>query len=580
MDTSAVAAPTAESGSNGATAPTTAMPLRRRSRHGINIHRALNQDYVSRSAFAETGVFGRLFPTLPFFEFRLDLLKKLDQKLLADSQEPQALGGGGPVNPTIPAGYTFLGQFIDHDITFDPTSSLERQNDPEAIHNFRTPLLELDNVYGAGPGASPFLYNQDDSDPNNEDKLLIGVDADGAPNDLPRNKQGTALIGDPRNDENLIVSQLHLIFLKFHNRVVDFVREQGVPSEDVFAEAQRIVRWHYQWLVVHEFLPRIVGQDLVDEILGVKPDVSAHSSSSSDGAANADGYMQPSNTLGTTGQSPIGNTLDTQLRYYVYKDDPYIPVEFAVAAYRFGHSMVRAGYSINATGGPDGNGFGALLFIGNPNLSIPTLLVDAGGQKVLNSGTAVDWDRFFEMNGPTTPPQGMMAAPDGFTPQASKMMDTKLSPSLFDLPGIPEPDAANPGQQLNRTQSLPLRNMLRGQTFRLPWGQRVAAAMGITPLTDDELGLVALGFPKGRAPLWYYILKEAELKRNGGTHLGPVGGRIVAEVLIGLLHGDAKSYISQDPNWTPWDNTPAALPMLEPGKFTVPDLIRFALGSA
>src|SRR5262245_34282852 len=167
-----------------------------------------------RSRYYDTGRFGRMFPSLPPFN--------------ADSARLAELGkAGGPMdgtdeNPDNPAkltaGFTFLGQFIDHDVTFDPTSILERQNDPEAITNFRTPLLELDSVYGSGPGASPHLYQS-----KARDKLLIGADTNAQPNDVPRNSEQTALLGDPRNDENLIVSQLHLAFLRFHNAVVDQV---------------------------------------------------------------------------------------------------------------------------------------------------------------------------------------------------------------------------------------------------------------------------------------------------------------------------------------------------------------------
>ena len=69
-----------------------------------------------------------------------------------------APSGSNPNNPDIPLGFGFFGQFVDHDITLDTTSSFERQNDPEGISNFRTPALELDNVYGSGPSVDPWLY--------------------------------------------------------------------------------------------------------------------------------------------------------------------------------------------------------------------------------------------------------------------------------------------------------------------------------------------------------------------------------------------------------------------------------------
>jgi hypothetical protein len=504
--------------------------------HGFTMHRALSREYLPNSTFADPGAFGRMFPALPAYHFTDKMLRALTDKMQADSQDPAELGGGGPVNSRILSGFTFLGQFIDHDITFDPTSSLERQNDPEAIHNFRTPLLELDNMYGSGPAASPHLYDTSGGPRSHPVKLLIGLDSNGEPNDVPRNRQGTALIGDPRNDENLIVSQVHLAFLKFHNAVVDYLQANGNelgmrPPDNVvlFAEAQRIVRWHYQWIIVHEFLPLTVGDELVDELLGAE--------------------------YGLTGQDPIGNVLDN-LKHFRWNREPFIPIEFAAAAYRFGHSQVRAGYSVNAN-------FGALLFpaaSNAPSLFVGRNLVDdAAGYKVLNAQRIVDWARFNHIGGVEPPaPQGAVTFP-----QEGKKIDGRLSPSLFTLPTIGGSDGRNP-------RSLPLRNLMRGRAFNLPWGQRVAAAMRAKHiLSDDELEINGLGFPRGRAPLWYYILKEAEVQNNG-EFLGEVGGQLVAEVLMGLLIGDQKSYLSVDPLWTPF------LPAETAGAFKLGDLFSFA----
>lgn len=165
-------------------------------------------------------------------------------------------------NPEIPAGYTYLGQFIDHDITFDPSSSLQRMNDPEGLVNFRTPRFDLDSLYGSGPDDEPFQYDE----ASGGTKFLIGkgrhtdTEQPTADDDLPRNEQGRALIGDPRNDENTIVSQLHLTFSKLHNRLVDQVgTEHELTGDELFKKAQRLTRWHYQWVVVHDFLARIVS---------------------------------------------------------------------------------------------------------------------------------------------------------------------------------------------------------------------------------------------------------------------------------------------------------------------------------
>src|SRR6266536_1279728 len=164
------------------------------------------------------GRFGRMFRKLAPFEPSYDDLTRLAAIMIeptdangdpVDVEQPEAPSN----NDSVPAGITYLGQFIDHDLTFDPTSKLQRENDPDGLRNFRTPRFDLDSLYGSGPDDNPFLY-QDGV------KFLIGQNGTGE-EDLPRNTAGRALIADPRNDENLIVSQLHLAFLKYHNKVVD-----------------------------------------------------------------------------------------------------------------------------------------------------------------------------------------------------------------------------------------------------------------------------------------------------------------------------------------------------------------------
>jgi hypothetical protein len=394
-------------------------------------------------------------------------------------------------NPTIPAGFTFLGQFIDHDLTFDPTSSLERQTDPEAIENFRTPAFELDSVYGAGPAATPFLY---DNSPENRGKLLIDADA---PHDLPRNSQGTALLGDPRNDENIIVSQLHLAFIKFHNAVIDKLKAAGTNPGQLFDEAQTLVRWHYQWIVLHEFLPLLVGQEMVDRVL------------------------------------------HRGRRFYNWhwRREPYIPVEFSVAAYRFGHSQVRGGYVMN-------DSFRAAIFV-PPGSSGD----DLSSGKRLETRKIIDWRHFFELDESTLP-------------QNSQRIDTTISRPLFQLPFIPPNMPSNPA-------SLAQRNLLRHLTFGLPSGQAVACRMGIAALTEADLAdVAAIGADLEKStPLWFYVLREADKLGNGQT-LGPVGGRIVAEVFIGLLQADELSFLAQEPTWKPTLGTD--------GDFTMADLLKFA----
>src|SRR3954452_13050769 len=231
-------------------------------------------ELTPQSVFYDQGRFGRLFPTLPPFAADTPLVRDALVELGAaggpmdpgdDLSDPIALIADAaesvrnPDNPASTAGMTFLGQFLDHDMTFDPTSSLARAQDPESLRNFRIPALDLDSVYGGGPGVSPHLYDQGVDhgrttmlvEPNTGSETVCIDHA--VRYDVPRNAQGTALIGDPRNDENLIVDQLHLAFLRFHNRVVADVRDDLgtlATAGEVFAEAQRIVRWHYQWMIL------------------------------------------------------------------------------------------------------------------------------------------------------------------------------------------------------------------------------------------------------------------------------------------------------------------------------------------
>lgn len=441
--------------------------------HGTSsFHRGIN---APRSTSYGRGRFGRLFPTLPPHHISED-----DHlKELADWMRPTH--DADDPNPDIPVGFVFLGQFIDHDITLDVTSSLERQNDPEAIENFRTPVLELDSVYGSGPEATPFLYEEDGV------HLLVESVKKGR-DDLPRNCLSTALIGDPRNDENLIISQLHLAFLKFHNAVVDRLSDQ-YDGEDLFHEAQRIVRWHYQWIVLHEFLPTMVGEDLVDEV-----------------------YQKD---CGTTGR-----------RFYNWRNAPFIPVEFAVAAYRFGHSQVPSKLVPN----DEFNG-GSPVPLFDPDESSDSDPDDLRGG-VRAKRRYIDWRYFFDTGDDMEQP--------------SRRLDTVMANALFALPFGPNP-------------SLAARNLIRGRSFDLPSGQAVARAMCIEPLSDEEIAdtlpekkfdaLCDLNYIE-ETPLWFYILLEAEA-REAGKRLGPVGGRIVAEVLVGLLEGDRASFVCTYPNWTP-----------------------------
>jgi hypothetical protein len=472
-----------------------------------------------RSTFYDEGRFGRLFPTLPPFAADTPSIRDALAELGApggpmdagdDLSDPVTLitdpakSAHNPDNPTMTAGLTFVGQFIDHDMTFDPTSSLARRQDPESIRNFRIPRLDLDSVYGGGPGASPQLYDR--SVDGGRTTFLTeeipgssAVSIDGSTrHDLPRNSQKIALLGDPRNDENVIVSQLHLALLRFHNVVVADVRTDlgpGFTADEIFAEAQRIVRWHYQWLVVHEFLPKTVGQSTLDEVL------------------------------------------NNGLKHYKWRNDPYIPVEFSVAAYRFGHSQIRPSYRANfgTSASTASQQFFALVF--DPAAADPDDPADLrGGRRAARR--FIDWQTFFDFGDNRARP--------------NKKIDTTLSTVLFDLMG----------QSPGTPSSLAARNLLRGLTMDVPSGQRVARAMKLPELAPSEVADLQDFHLHQRTPLWFYILREAAVAADG-EHLGPVGGRIVAEVIVGLIKGDSQSYLRQDPDWTPTYGSGDAFTMVD-----------------
>ena len=446
--------------------------LEEESRHGMAMHRGMT---VGRSCAHQSGRFQRFFPELPPHTPADELLVRL-----GEVGGPMSEGEDPATESSIPAGFTFFGQFIDHDITLDTESSLDRQADLDALSNFRTPVLELDNVYRAGPEADPYLYEHGPRG-GLTGKLHFGTDQN--PDDLQRNKGNRAIIGDPRNDENGVIAQFHLAVIKFHNAVVDYlVDEEGMePGEEVFEEAQRLVRWHYQWCIVNDFLPRIVGPDLVDELV----------------ASNA------------------------AFQLFHPEGPPYIPVEFSVAAYRYGHSQLRLSYRLN-------DDFEGDLF---PDPRDRDANVIGMGFEPVPPEKVVKWKYFFDIE-------------DDVDPQPGKQVDEKLPRNLLDLPFMRDPRTSR--------SSLAARNLLRGKRFELPSGQDVAKRLGIEDRPSmAELCLDEIGFDE--APLWYYVLKEGELQGQGqkGDGLGPVGSRIVGETLLGLLKADPMSYLVANPCFTP-----------------------------
>ncbi len=473
------------------------------------------------------GRFGRMFRTLPRAHFDERILHDLAAAMTAPFEPTQTpeTEVDDEENTGISAGYTYLGQFIDHDLTFDPVSSLQRQDDPDALVDFRTPRFDLDCVYGRGPDDQPYLYRADGLRMLQGDPLTGNSDdtkARGVPRETPEpGEPARALLGDPRNDENVIVSQLQASMLRFHNRMVD------VLGSDDFEQVQQAVRWHYQWVVLHDFLPTIIGLDTLRDIFGTAPD------------GGVDYAHRPT------------------LKFYKPKKQAFMPVEFSVAAYRFGHSMIRPIYRLNQT--------------------IDRLMIfSAAGESLVGfrkfpTNWAIDWNLFFKTGNP--PALGPKRV------QPAYKIDTSLVNPLGSLPASV---ATNPSV-------LAERNLLRGWRMGLPSGQAVAKAMGFKPIDDAALKVgkaneddtpnnksiveISPKFAKN-APLWFYLLSEAQQqfqKNDTPIRLGPVGGRIVGEVFVGLILEDSHSYLRQDVHFTPRKEF-----LSDTGEFKMADLLREA----
>jgi len=441
-----------------------------------------------------------------------------------------AKDGADGEESAIPALYTYLGQFIDHDLTFGPEGSFQKQRDPEALTDFRTPAFDLDCVYGRGPTDQPYLYDGD--------SFLLGDEIHGAVDtkarDLPRNRAepARALIGDPRNDENVIVSQFHGLFLRFHNRLV--------ATGASFSKAQHELQRHYQYVVLHDFLPRIVSERVLDKL-------------------KVDGHFDAS-----------------KIEHYKPKRGPFIPIEFSTAAYRFGHSMIRPGYRLNDDDATLLDIFGA------------TAAKDLRGKHAMDPGRGIDWGRFIDID--TRPYDG----DDGTAAQKGRLqfayrIDTSLVGLLAQLPG----------NVATGDQSLASRNLRRGFSLGLPSGQAVANAMKLTPMKDKDI-LIGKALDKlgeadtppvpiteidevftNNCPLWTYVLAEAmhhkaKIAPHGSgapatvttPQLGPVGGRIVAECFLGMMYGDRSSLLRTHPHWKPEGNA----------NYGLKDFVAFALG--
>lgn len=460
-------------------------------------------------------------------------------------------------NSPIPPIYTYWGQFIDHDLTAntdrdevlridepDPLQPVAPDDVVDQLRNLRNPALNLDSVYGDGPFASA---DEPEFVPYDGIKLRLGTlsrspvggalipPVDDRQRDLPRvgvttdptENPSRALIGDGRNDENLVIAQLQVAFLRFHNAAVDWVRvnePERIGDGEVFLRARDLTRWTYQWLCVHDYLRTVTAAGTVDRVLVDENDL-----------------------------------LDLRNR------GTYMPLEFSVAAFRFGHSMIRGAYDWNRNFGRPGNA-------GAANASFELLFTFTGrsprpffGTPTLPDNWPVEWDRMVDKN-------------SLFSDRFARRIDTHLAPPLSTLSN----EGNQPGlddRVKKLLKQLARRNLLRGWLLSLPTGQTVADELGVPRLTAGEIEdsspavLQALRDGKlvDRTPLWFYLLKEAEVKADGAS-LGPAGSQIVAATIIGQIRHDPTSYLAQS-SWTPSkgvrlaDGSPIR---------SIPDFLRFA----
>lgn len=437
----------------------------------------------------------------------------------------KALGNAMAVDPSpkesaIPAAYTYFGQFIDHDITktaFDPSVAGSSGQDPielsnlqpiakarvpALVENTRTLTFDLDSLYGglaqqtiepsgkmrlSKVSGAPFgTIPTDDRDHDLPRRAMI---------EKPKNEQEKeadrqALIGDPRNDENLIVAQLHVAFIRAHNALI----ERGLN----FQEAQTALRRRYQWAVLHDFLPRVTEGATFQDVV-----------------ANGPRFWRPAS-----------------------ETDIFMPLEYSVAAYRFGHSMIRGAYFHNETFDPAGFQF----FFTFTALSGD--LAPFGGQSsesaTLPDNWIIDWSRFF----------GSAQSPASMNP--ARRIDTFLTPelgNLRDFQGLPIPSLM---------ARLATRNLLRGYLLGLPTGQAVARLIGVSELDSAKLmasvpsqlrSIVSSAGLDARTPLWFYILAEAGNPAGpDGNHLGPVGSRIICETIWNSISFSRDSVITSAPS--------------------------------
>ncbi len=557
---------------------------------------SLSMPSLIRSAFGQEGQpaptipsYQRLFPNLPAASFDPNDLARLamgegdsltgmsaNPEVMKDKNKEPVRNAEGHLKITstpeneqddeenfgIPAGYTYLGQFIDHDLTFNPADTFDKS--AAATPNMRTARFDLDSVYGRGPSDQPYLY-EDDGRRLKVGRVLSRSNIPSPAHDHPR-IEGRAVLGDKRNDENVLVSQMHGVFTAFHNTMAKYNPNMG------FTELQKMVTRHYQWVVLNDFLPRICGESTMSSVL------------------------QDFGQNGTVGR------VKPQLTFAKALQPGEMPLEFADAVYRFGHSMIRPIYRLNRNmKETDSERRDSPAIAGRRQIFAASQYGGLNGFREYPAEWGVDWRLFFEIDRPLD----LALVKEGKRRvQASYKIDTSITNPLAFLPEFSE-NAKNgdlardangqPRPKQGAVANLALRNLLRGSQRGLPSGQAVAIAMGLDPIDTKNLRVgkatmedLAENRPvtdygksfETAVPLWYYVLAESQHQwtqkalASSGTknerdaipvRLGPVGGRIVAEVMVAMMALDPASVLNAGPDWKP--------SYTKDGKFGMPELI-------
>jgi Animal haem peroxidase len=477
--------------------------------HGEESYYVIGEGLLSENGGPPTAAAAAAAPgaaPAPPFRFRRLAPKGTQLGEPARKKLAQAMTVGGGGFGHIPAGFTYLGQFIDHDLTFDKTTVAFGTNVSAAdLIQGRSPALDLDSLYGAGPnnpGSAKFY--KDDRHLKMGKTEKVGNLAAKQGFDLPRSDK--AVIPDKRNDENLVVAQTHCAFHHFHNRVVDVALPPGTPAGQRFITARELVVKHYQWLIRHDYLPRILEQSVVDDV------------------------FTNGRKIFEVGAAPT--------------DVPTMPIEFSIGAFRLGHSMIRKDYAWNKVF-HDHQGTLDLLF------SFTGTSGFLGGGSRLPTNWIADWRRLYDL---TETGRNDLKAPAGQF-NFARRIDTLLSDPLKQLPAGSFGGAFSDEGTIRA--NLAFRNLTRAKMVKLTTGQKAVAflkskgvnvnAVAKAKLRDGDGGASLAGLTAAQrekvltdTPLWFYVLREAEL--NGGRLRG-VGARIVAETIHRAMEGSRFSIV-------------------------------------